>query len=605
MNYRYLSLLFLLLFSFKPNAQNIRGSEYEVNISLSPIQNLDCDDCTEYQRIAKLTIIANTALLSNNSTFTYLYTSKYSNDLGSFYNFSLQTVGIEVYSHTLQILITKTGNIPDLIFTSIPFNTNILPIDSIGVFSKNLDASLQVESKKWIYFKENNRLNFVQLVTAYNANKGLKANYIYSKEGDLLLKDLLTRKLTDTLLKGFKFNPDPLTKAKKEYGGLLVDNNDKTNSELDALRDSVQFYGQFDSFTQKFVLKSDYLLVTECSNPNVPPVTNVLPNFYYDRSQSGFEDVMVFSTVQNYRDYINSLGYVNYTDSLLWLDTHALNGDDNSFFLEISGQPRLLFGTGGIDDAEDADVIVHEFSHYLNWMASGNSALGLERRSLEEGVCDYLAGSYSNAISNYNSTKVYTWDGNETWQGRKLNANLSYVADINSNIYNNAQIFSQPLWDLELATNRALINKLVLGSLPRLVAYISMKQALYLFLATDDMQNAGINKNLILQEFAKRKIYPEFVGIKSQEPITRSESITCKYVNGQLIVFNTDKIASNQLTATISDNQGRVLVNKILVKSQLANGGIEIGDNLAKGVYYLKIVTNDQILHGIFTTLLD
>ncbi|MDZ4839398.1 MAG: hypothetical protein SGJ04_05280 [Bacteroidota bacterium] len=605
MNFRYLSLLFLLLFSFKPNAQNIRGSEYEVNISLSPIQNLDCDDCTEYQRIAKLTIIANTALLSNNSTFTYLYTSKYSNDLGSFYNFSLQTVGIEVYSHTLQILITKTGNIPDLIFTSIPFNTNILPIDSIGVFSKNLDASLQVESKKWIYFKENNRLNFVQLVTAYNANKGLKANYIYSKEGDLLLKDLLTRKLTDTLLKGFKFNPDPLTKAKKEYGGLLVDNNDKTNSELDALRDSVQFYGQFDSFTQKFVLKSDYLLVTECSNPNVPPVTNVLPNFYYDRSQSGFEDVMVFSTVQNYRDYINSLGYVNYTDSLLWLDTHALNGDDNSFFLEISGQPRLLFGTGGVDDAEDADVIVHEFSHYLNWMASGNSALGLERRSLEEGVCDYLAGSYSNAISNYNSTKVYTWDGNETWQGRKLNANLSYVADINSNIYNNAQIFSQPLWDLELATNRALINKLVLGSLPRLVAYISMKQALYLFLATDDMQNAGINKNLILQEFAKRKIYPEFVGIKSQEPITRSESITCKYVNGQLIVFNTDKIASNQLTATISDNQGRVLVNKIIVKSQLANGGIEIGDNLAKGVYYLKIVTNDQILHGIFTTLLD
>ena len=46
--------------------------------------------------------------------------------------------------------------------------------------------------------------------------------------------------------------------------------------------------------------------------------------------------------------------------------------DDNSFY--SPGTSTLALGSGGVDDGEDADVIVHEYGHSLQHQAARSSA---------------------------------------------------------------------------------------------------------------------------------------------------------------------------------------------------------------------------------------
>ena len=64
--------------------------------------------------------------------------------------------------------------------------------------------------------------------------------------------------------------------------------------------------------------------------------------------------------------YIQSLGFgstlpaVNKRQQLLRINQF---GGDNSFYREGTGKLTITLGKGGVDDAEDAEVIVHEYGH--------------------------------------------------------------------------------------------------------------------------------------------------------------------------------------------------------------------------------------------------
>jgi hypothetical protein len=67
--------------------------------------------------------------------------------------------------------------------------------------------------------------------------------------------------------------------------------------------------------------------------------------------------------------------------------------DDNSFF--SPRQRSLTFGTGGVDDAEDADVILHEYGHSLQDQAVHMFGESLQASSIGEGWGDYDAAMMS------------------------------------------------------------------------------------------------------------------------------------------------------------------------------------------------------------------
>ncbi|HEX8407902.1 MAG TPA: proprotein convertase P-domain-containing protein [Thermoanaerobaculia bacterium] len=122
----------------------------------------------------------------------------------------------------------------------------------------------------------------------------------------------------------------------------------------------------------------------------------------FDRTADGFEDVNAYFHIDRTQNHLRALGYTGaraIAPYAIEVDAHAANGDDNSFFIPSSAQPgrgTLFYGEGGTDDAEDADLVVHEYTHALmEWISPGTwgGSFGSESRAIAEAVSDYFAFS--------------------------------------------------------------------------------------------------------------------------------------------------------------------------------------------------------------------
>lgn len=310
----------------------------------------------------------------------------------------------------------------------------------------------------------------------------------------------------DTTVRATVFNPDPLTKAGVSYGGNYTDQTDGDVPELNAMRDTVSLRITLENDT--FYLKGDYIELKDIELPYDIPVRQDLPNFYFTRAQQGFEDVTVYYHLQQYQNYVQSLGYTNLCNFPFWVDPHGMNGADNSYFSPGSNpfDGYISFGEGGVDDGEDADVIVHEYGHALSDAAAPGTNFGTERRGLDEGICDFIAASYSKDLYQFKWNELYTWDGhNEFWAGRMADQDLIYPIT-SSNIYHFGSLWVTVMMEIRQALGASITDRLQLQALYLNVANSNLPQAARNILIADTALYAGIHTPTLLQYFCTRHL---------------------------------------------------------------------------------------------------
>ncbi len=306
---------------------------------------------------------------------------------------------------------------------------------------------------------------------------------------------------TDSLIQVSVFLPDPLTSAETYYGGDFVDNEDKDNEALNAQIFNKTVRAKFEN--DKFILENNFIKI----NDNLPPNTSIfqsqVPNFVLTRSDNGFEDVMVYYHISKFQEYIQSLGF-SFTEKV-FADPHSLNGADQSRFIaDANGKIYLDFGEGNVDDAEDADVIIHEYIHALSYMAN-NSNTGVERRALDEAMGDYFATSWSRQFSNFRWQDMFTWDGhNEFWNGRNMQTNKRYPSNVTNDIYGSSEVFSSTLMEIYEHLGAEVTDKLALQLLYLLTPNMNMRNAANALLEADDLLFGSENKTVISQILYKR-----------------------------------------------------------------------------------------------------
>lgn len=392
---------------------------------------------------------------------------------GFHYSFTQLFNGIEVYQSEIKVNTDKQNTIHSLFDNS--ENTSKWNI-SIENATENSVIAIHPSTK--------------QFVLAERKIENHSREILIANEEIFFSRDLRMYMVGDSVVSGRVFNPDPLTTAGQVYGGIYVDNGDAYASWLDAQKQTVNFIAHFNG--SQFSLENSYVRVSDFDLPTIAPVTSTVPQFDFNRSQSGFEDVNAFYHVSTMHNHIQSLGF-NAADALVEIDPHAMSGADNSFFLSSTSPKKIYYGTGGVDDAEDADVCVHEYGHFVSDGAAPGSNVGFERNALDEAFGDYLAGSYSRSLNTFNEDWVFNWDGhNEFWNGRILNSTKVYPQDLDgSSYYKNSSIWSAVLMCINSSIGRAATDSLILQAHYSFAQNILMDEAALLLIDADTLLTGG------------------------------------------------------------------------------------------------------------------
>jgi hypothetical protein len=219
-------------------------------------------------------------------------------------------------------------------------------------------------------------------------------------------------------------------------------------------------------------LHGDYAtVVSETGNPAYSP-TNT---FGYTRHQDEFEQVMAYYWVTQAQRYIHTLGF-GVTRRAINNRPQAVRinqlGYDNSFATDHP-KNELRFGKGGVDDAEDGEVILHEYGHAIHF-AQNFSFASEQAGAISEGFGDYWAVTVGDVVSMTLGVPaleplacVADWDSVSYTSTvphclRRVDQDLHFPADLSGEVHHDGQIWSRALWDIRQALGNVRADTIIL-----------------------------------------------------------------------------------------------------------------------------------------------
>jgi hypothetical protein len=193
--------------------------------------------------------------------------------------------------------------------------------------------------------------------------------------------------------------------------------------------------------------------------------------FLYNRKDDQFEQVMVYYWVTEAQKYIQSLGF-GVTRRPINMESQDVRinqlGIDNSYSWDK--KDLLRFGKGGVDDAEDAEVILHEYGHAMmdSQVIPFGFGTSVEAGSIGEGFADYWAVTVTDVIApTHDPACVADWDSVSYTTGephclRRIDLDLHYPQDINGRVHHDGQIWSRALWDIRTGLGSEKADTIIL-----------------------------------------------------------------------------------------------------------------------------------------------
>ena len=163
--------------------------------------------------------------------------------------------------------------------------------------------------------------------------------------------------------------------------------------------------------------------------------------------------------------YIKSLGFdhVNNRQQVFSIDRYK---QDNSFYQPST--KSITYGTGGVDDAEDADVIWHEYGHSILDNQVPGYGTNLESDSIGEGFGDYWAGTLGAQLSGgFQDACLAEWDA--TFYSstvppclRRLDGTKHYPESVVGEVHDDGEIWSAALWQIRVALGGTKADTVIL-----------------------------------------------------------------------------------------------------------------------------------------------
>ncbi len=347
-------------------------------------------------------------------------------------------------------------------------------------------------------------------------------------------------------------------------------------------------------------LRGPWASMIDRQSPSIAP-PDASGSLLFDREQDGFEDVQAYFHIDRNQRYIQSLGYTGsraIAPYAIEIDAHANSGADNSFFLPSLtqlGRGTLFFGEGGTDDAEDADLVIHEYGHaLLEWISPGNfgGANASESRALGEAFGDYWAYSSNDDASSARDPFCFAdWDA-RCWEDdasqqcsyppgsdclRRLDSAKTmadYDRSSRSGVeHQNGMIWSSALREIRVALGRTIADTIILEAPFDASSQPTFASMARLLLRADQQLYGGIHASTICSAMTKRGILAEC----GSEP--RGELMIYPASDRNIAIPDVSTINS---TITIDDARA---IERVLVRVDLTHG--------ARGDLQIELIAPD------------
>jgi Zn-dependent metalloprotease len=244
------------------------------------------------------------------------------------------------------------------------------------------------------------------------------------------------------------FDPNPVVKLQDEN---LTDQND-SNDAVPKKGYSMRVLGHLDT---------SHTLVGEWAKIVNSDIAHSKKNRYvYKRADDRFEQVMDYYALDTEESYYQSLGFddVNAEPQKIQADAMA---DDNSWY--IPSQDLIQTGTGGVDDAEDPEVVWHEDGHATQDDQVPGFGQSEQAGAIGEGFGDYMAVTMGQIFGKDTeltpTTCVMDWDSTSYTPPpkhclRTTDTDKMYPGDLDGEVHDDGEIWSHALWNMNVALGR-------------------------------------------------------------------------------------------------------------------------------------------------------
>jgi hypothetical protein len=355
--------------------------------------------------------------------------------------FEQRQQGLPVYGSDIAVSVMPNGRVVYVAnsavagVSAVATTASKTDLDATAIATQYLGVSDSVEhsAERMVYVDAGaSHLVWRVIVVAQEGPRGEWELLIDANSGEILRAQDISAYDSGT---GTIHTPDPLSYERVAYNTAgYVDGNNADTPQLTAALvpvtlDDITLSGGNYTLAGPYAVCEDWDTPHDAGCPSQPG-----SDFSVTRSAMSYDAVMGYWHISNYLKYVNeTLGVpampIHHAGGVHY-DPHGFQNQDNSQF--VSTSEKLTFGQGGVDDAQDADVLIHELGHGIHYFVTGGHLSQTE--GLSEGVGDYNGAAWSRDFPNQWTPAdpayywIYSWDGhNPFWPGRVLNYQLNHT----------------------------------------------------------------------------------------------------------------------------------------------------------------------------------
>ncbi len=317
--------------------------------------------------------------------------------------------------------------------------------------------------------------------------------YIDAETGEILEKQNLLRFVDG---KGWVFDPNP-----------VVTLNDTSLNDKSRIPDKAYVEVVLRDLKKTGFLEGPFVT----TKTTTKRVKRANLDFRFKRPDRAFKEVMVYFHIDRIQRHLQELGFKNVLNHPIPVNIDG-QSDDNSHY--SPSEKDLTFGTGGVDDAEDAEIILHEYGHAIQDDQVPGFGAKEEGGAMGEGFGDFLAASFFSdvkpkemkmTLGNWDAT---AYSGDEPPYLRRLDSNKKYPKDLDGEVHDDGEIWSACLWELRGLLGRQTTERLVIAHHFLLSRDSGFEDGAKALITADKNLNKGANDKAIRDVFVRRGILP-------------------------------------------------------------------------------------------------